>query len=329
MKRRTFLGVLGGALGGAAAWPAVVRAQQQGGAPVIGFINSRPQSEKFIAAFRQGLEDSGYPRSDRIVIDYHGSEGRNEVLSMWAADMVRRQVALIVTGGGAASAIAAKAATSTIPIVFIGGSDPVATGLVASINRPGGNATGILNVASALTAKRLELLREFAPRANTVAVLHNPNYPEFRTQLMSVEELARSVGLKVHVAPVSRDGDFAPAVDAIARHAGAMLFVANDPYIASQRNQLIALAARHAIPATYAQREYAEAGGLMSYGTNFAEVYRLAGVYAGRILKGEKPADLPVMQPSRFELVINLKTAKALKIDVPAKLLALADDVIE
>ncbi len=321
MKRRQLLCVVGGA----AAWAVSAQAQQR--APVIGFLNSRPESEHFMALLRQGLRESGYVND--VIIDYRSSDGRNDRLPALAADLVRRQVALIFAGGGPAAAVAAKAATSTTPIVFIGGSDPVAIGLVASINRPGGNITGVLNIASTLTAKRLELLREFAPTADVIAVIHNPNYPEARTQLREIEEAVRTIGMRAQFFAVSGEADFEPALADVARQGAKILFFANDPYLASQRDRLTALAARHSIPAAYAQREYAEAGGLMSYGTNFADLYRQGGVYAGRILKGERPADLPVMQPSRFELVVNLKTARALKIEMPAKILALADEVIE
>jgi putative ABC transport system substrate-binding protein len=299
--------------------------------PIVGFLSVRSAAETgaLTAAFRQGLGESGFVEGRNLAIEYRWADGRYEQLAALAADLVARRVNVIATGGGPAAAIAAKAATASIPVVFTGGSNPVAAGLVASLNRPGGNVTGVLNIALELTPKRLEIVRELVPAARTIGVLRNPSYPEAAEQVREIEAAGRLLGIELHVATADAAQEFAPALAALMRHRPGALLVANDPFFAAQRKSLTALVAQHRLPAIYAQREYAEAGGLISYGTNFADIYRQAGAYVGRILKGEKPADLPVMQPTRFELVINLKAAKALGLDVPATLVARADEVIE
>jgi len=318
-------------LGGAAAmWPVGGRAQQPA-MPVVGFLNARSAAETqgSVAGFAKGLREAGFVEGRNVAFEFRWADGHYDRLPAFAADLVRRRVAVIAAGGGPVSALAAKKATSTIPIVFMGGSDPVANGLVASFSRPGGNVTGVLNVASQLTAKRLEILHELTPAGRSVAVLRNPGYPEANLQMQEIESAAARMGLKLHIASARSESEFEPVLAELFKQGADALFVANDPYFAAQRAKLIPLVARYRIPAIYSQREYVEAGGLMSYGTNFADLYQQAGVYIGRILKGEKPADLPVTQPTRFELVINRKTATALGLELPAKLLALADDVID
>jgi len=327
MRRREFIAGLSTASALPLAWPGGSHAQQS--MPVVGFLNSRPASQTTTsdAAFRQGLREVGYTEGTNVVIEARWAEGQFEKLPALAAELVTRQVNVIVCGGN--TALAARAATRTIPIVFIGGSDPVTAGLVASINRPGGNVTGILNIASLLTAKRLELLRELAAGRATIAALHNPAHPESSHQVKEVRDAAQQLGLTVIFIAISRTNEIDAAFSEAAQKRAAALLLVNDPFLAGQRHRLAAQAARHKLPAIYAQREYADAGGLMSYGPNFADLYRQAGIYSGRILKGELPGELPVMQPTRFEFVINLKTAKTLGLELPAKLLALADEVIE
>ncbi len=300
--------------------------------PVIGFLNGA-SSETFAhlaAAFRQGLSEAGYVEGRNVAIEYRWAEGEYDRLPALAAELVRRQVAVIAAGGGVAAALAAKAATTTIPIVFSGGGgDPVKLGLVASLNRPGGNVTGVSILTAALGAKRLGLLRELLPSATLIAVLINPTNPNSEIQLKDIEEAARTVGQQIFILYASNERDFDAAFAIIVERRAGALVVGADPYFNSRRDQLAGLAARHAIPAMYEQREFAVAGGLASYGTSLTDSFRQVGDYAGRILKGEKPADLPVMQPTRFELVINLKTATALRLTVPPTLLARADEVIE
>jgi putative ABC transport system substrate-binding protein len=260
---------------------------------------------------------------------YRWADGQYDKLPAFAIDLAGRQVAVLVAAGGVVGALAAKAATSTIPIVFSGGSDPVAAGLVASLNRPGANVTGILSLASELTAKRLELLRELIPAATAVAVLHNPTYPESTQQLREIQDAAARTGHSIHAVSASTERDLDSVLPKLTNHRTDALVVTNDPFFSSQRQRLVTLVGRYAIPAIYAQRQYSEAGGLMSYGTNFAELFRQVGVYTGLILKGAKPENLPVMQPTKYEVVINLKTAKTLGLTVPPTLLARADEVIE
>jgi len=327
MRRRDFIKVVAGS---AAAWPLRARAQQSP-LPVIGFLNSGlPQPfENYVAGFRAGLKEAGYIDGQNVTIEFGWAEGHYDRLPGMAADLVRRKVAVVVATGGAPSAVAAKAATSTIPIVFTIGVDPIRLGLVASLSRPGGNITGIYLFSAALEGKRLGLLRALVPGVQLIAVLLNPNGPDHAGQMREVQEAARAIGQQIHIALASNESAINAAfATAVQLRAGAML-VGSDPFFNSQRDKIIALAARHAIPAIYEWREHALAGGLMSYGTNLSDGYRQAGVYVGRILKGEKPGDLPVVQSTKFEFVINLKTAKALGIEVPPNLSAEADEIIE
>ena len=327
MRRREFIRLVGSAAG---AWPLAVRAQQPA-MPVIGFLNgaSPDPNAPMLAAFRQGLNEAGYVEGQNVAIEYRWAEGQYDRLPALAADLVRRNVTVIAATGGPASGHAAKSATVTIPIVFISGADPIKEGLVASLNRPGGNATGVNPLLPAMEGKRLGLLHELVASADLFTALLNPAMPTFDDQLNDVEEAARALGQKIHIFRVSNeaeiDATFASAAD---MHSGAAL-VAADPFMLSRRSKIVALAARYALPAVYEVREYALAGGLMSYGVSIAEAYRRAGIYVGRILKGEKPADLPVQQPTKYEFVINLKTAKTLSLTVPPTLLARADEVIE
>jgi putative ABC transport system substrate-binding protein len=327
MRRRAFITLLGGA---AAVWPLAARAQQPT-MPVIGFLSSRSPGESadLVAAFRRGLAEGGYVEGQNVALEFRWGEGRYERLTAYAAELVRRAVTVIVTAGGDPAAQAAKAATATIPIVFVSGSDPVKVGLVASLNRPGGNITGVHMLILGLGAKRLGLLHELMPAVNPVGILVNPNFADAQTQLRDVEDAAQSLGLKLVVEQAGTEFEFETAFADLARQkAGAILVIA-DPFFTSQRVEIAALAARYAMPAVFELREYAAAGGLMSYGPDLADGYRQGGVYAGKILKGQKPAELPVEQPTKLGLVINLKTAKALGLQIPDKLLALADEVIE
>ena len=327
MKRRHFITLLGGA----ATWPLTARAQQQP-MPVVGFLNSASLDTfpRQLVAFRQGLKEAGYVEGENLAIEYRWAEGQFDRLPALAGELVRRRVAVIAATGGTPSALAAKAATTTIPIVFSVGDDPAKLGLVASLARPGGNATGTNFFVYELGAKRLALLRELVPAAARVAVLANPaNAALTETMLTDVEAAARDISLQMQIVNASTSREIDAAFAGLARERIDVVFVLPDSFFFSRRVQLAQLAARHAVPATYPVRDFAEVGGLMSYGTNTAEAWRQAGVYTGRILKGANPADLPVVQVSKFELVINHQTARMLGLTVPATLLAVADEVIE
>jgi putative ABC transport system substrate-binding protein len=327
VKRREFITLVGGV---AAAWPLTARAQQPA-MPVIGFLSttSPDSSTHHLVAFHRGLAENGYVEGQNVTIEYRWALGQYDQMPSLAAELVRRSVAVLVAVGGDPSAIAAQAATATISIVATFAGDPVKQGLVASLNRPGRNVTGISNLLTTFEPKRFGLLRELVPKAATVGILFNPNYPTAASQLSEMQEAARATDVRSHVVRASTDRDIDIAFESIAQHHIPALAVAADPFLFARRDKVVALAAHHAVPAMYGFREYTVAGGLMSYGIDLSEVYRQIGVYAGRILKGAKPADLPVMQPTKFELVINLKTAKALGITVPPTLLVSADHVIE
>jgi len=328
MRRREFITFLGGA---AAAWPLAARAQQPA-MPVIGFLGSSSAqvSVKNLEAFRKGLSERGYVEGRNVAIEFRWSGGREDRMPELAADLVRRQVAVIAAPASTAGALAAKAATSNIPIVFGTGSDPVALGLVASLNRPGGNATGIVSLNVELTAKRLGLLRELAPRATRFVALVNRSAVMTDAIIKEVHASVPTLGVPVEILYAGNsDRDIEAAFANLSEKPGAALLVTVDSFFFTRRALIVTLAARHALPTIYFRREFAEIGGLVSYGTSVDNIHELIGIYSGRVLKGEKPADLPVTQPTKFDMVINLSTAKALAIDVPPTLLALADEVIE
>jgi putative tryptophan/tyrosine transport system substrate-binding protein len=327
VKRRTFITLLGGA---AAAWPLAARAQQPA-MPVIGFLSARSPDDTahLVAAFRRGLGAGGFVEGQNVTIEYRWALGQYDRLPAMAAELVRRPVAVLATTGGEPAALAAKAATSTIPIVFLIGGDPVRLGLAASYNRPGGNATGMNILTATMEPKRLGLLRDLVPQAATIGVLLNPNFQPAANQLRDLQEAAPAIGLQIQVLNAGTDRELDAVFETIAQQRIPALAVTADPFFDTRREKLVALAARHAVPTIYHFREFAEAGGLMSYGIDSLEAYRQVGVYTGQILKGAKPADLPVLQPSKFEFVINLKAAKALGVKFSDNLLSLADEVIE
>jgi putative tryptophan/tyrosine transport system substrate-binding protein len=324
--RRQFLSTLGGV---AVVWPLAARAQQPA-LPAVGFLNSASANafEQRVQAFRDGLSDAGYVEGRNVTIEYRWAEGLIDRLPALAAELVQRQVVVIVTSGGDVSALAAKAATSSIPIVSTIGGDPVKEGLVASFNRPGGNLTGATLFAYS-AAKRLELLHQLVPKAVTIMALFDPSDPVVVLDREAAQAASKTLGLQLRFVNAGTMSELETAFETVARDRPDALFVGSNPFFTRQREQIVGLAARHTIPTIYPFREFPAAGGLISYGTRLADTYRQVGVYAGRILKGEKPADLPVVQPTKFELVINLKTAKTLGLDVPPTLLAIADEVIE
>ena len=326
VRRREFVA----AIGAAAVWPLAARAQQPA-TPVIGFLRttSAAAATQFVTAFRLGLKEEAFIEGQNVAIEYRWAENQSDRLPALVADLIGRNVAVIVATGGGSSVLAAKAATTTIPIVFTTGGDPVKAGLVASLNRPGENVTGVAFFGSALGAKRLELLRQLVPKATVIGMLANPGIPEAVAERKDVLAAAQSVGQQLVVIDVDSDRDIETAFAAFVQHGAGALFVGSGPFMSSRRDRLVALAARYALPASYAIREFVAAGGLMSYGASITDAYRQAGVYTGRILKGEKPADLPVMQSSKFELVINLKTAKVLGLTVPLIMQMTADEMIE
>jgi putative ABC transport system substrate-binding protein len=330
VKRREFITLLGGAAASCGSWPLAARAQQ-GALPVIGLLHpgSPEANARFIAGFRKGLAEAGYVEGRTISIEYRWAQGESARLPELAAELVARGAKVIVAPGGVTAALAAKAATATIPIVFVIGTDPVQAGLVASLNRPGGNVTGITSMNSGLAAKQLGLLHQLLQRDARFAVLVNSSNPQIRLALADVQGAAAAMGQPLDVVAATTYREIAPAFKAAAQQRADAILISPDPLFTSRPVQLATLAARHAMPAIYALREFAEGGGLISYGANFTDMFRQAGSYAARILKGEKPADLPMLQATKFELVINLQTAEALGLEVPATLLALADEVIE
>jgi putative tryptophan/tyrosine transport system substrate-binding protein len=326
MRRRDFISLVGGA---AVSWPFAAKAQTTPQA--IGFLSSRSPAESasVVAAFRQGLSERGIHDGQNVKIEFRWADGQYDRLPALASELVSRHVALIAATGDAVSALAAKGASATIPIVFVIGGDPVRFDLVESINRPGGNITGVSLISSALGAKRLGLMYDLVPNAAVVGLLINPDNPNAEPERKDVQEAAQTIGQKLHVVTAKNESELGPAFASLIEQRVGGLLVATDPFLLSQREQLVALSARHMIPTMYQFREFATAGGLLSYGTNITGAYRQAGLYSGQILKGDKPADLPIFQQTKLELVINLKTAKALGLRVPTTLLVFADELIE
>jgi putative ABC transport system substrate-binding protein len=327
MRRREVLAVLAGVT---AAWPLRASAQQST-RRVIGFLSSGSQQTfaPFAAAFLQALKEAGYVEGQNVTVEYRWAEGQYDRLSTMADELARQPVAVLVTSGGSLAAQAAKAATAKIPIVFATADDPVTVGLVASLNRPGGNLTGVAFLSTELTAKRLGLIRELVPEAKLVALLINPNSPESETITKDAQEAANSIAVKILVVKASNEREIDAVFTTLMGERASALILGTDPFFYIHRDQIVGLAARNAVPAVYFLREFVTAGGLISYGTSFADGYRQMASYVGRILKGERPADLPIMQPTKFEMVINLKAAKILGLSVPDKLLVAADEVIE
>jgi ABC-type uncharacterized transport system substrate-binding protein len=317
-------------LGGAAAWPLSARAQEPA-VPVVGFLSARSprEAESVLRAFLQGLGEAGYVEGKNVAIEYRWAEGDYGRLPALAAELVRRRVAVIAATGGEPSPLAAKAATASIPIVFTAGGDPVEAGLVASLNRPGGNLTGTTIMGIEMGPKRLELMRQLVPNTSTVAMLVNPKFPTGSAEARDVQRATHLLGMKFHELHASTENEIDAAFAAMVKQRADVLIIATDPFLLGQRDQIVALAARHAVPTMYFLREFVEAGGLASYGPNIAHGYRQAGVYTGRILGGATPATLPVLRPTHFLLILNLKTSKALGLAVSDKLIALADEVIE
>jgi len=327
MKRREFISLLGGA---AVAWPIAAQAQQAG-IPVVGVLYSG-SSEMFstlMAAFRQGLDEAGYVEGRNVALEIRLADGHYDRLPSLAAELVRRQVAVIVTAGGQNSAFAAKASTATIPIVFTTGGDPVRSGLIVSLNRPGGNVTGVTNLTAELEPKRLEILRELVPAAQRIAVLVNPAYQDVQLRVEEIQAAGRAFSKQIQVLQASTESAIGTAFAELAERRAAALLVSSDPFFFSRRHEIVALAAQYAVPAIYQWREFAQIGGLISYGASRNYAQREAGVYVGKILRGARPSDLPVQQAVKLELVINLNTAKTLGLEIPPTLLATADEVIE
>lgn len=325
IPRRQFITAFGGA---AVAWPLAARTQQSA-MPLVGFVRSESLADatNLVTAFRNGLKEAGFIEGQNVGVEYHSGEGQAERLQSVVAELIRRPVSVIA--GNSLAMLPAKAATATIPVVFASGGDPVQQGLVASLNRPGGNVTGVVFITGTLGTKRLELLRQIAPKATAIGMLANPNTTETEAERTDVQAAAQAIGLQLIIVDVGSDSDIERAVAALVQRGVGALLVGAGGFMTSRRERVVALATRHALPAMYDLREFVTAGGLMSYGTSITDAFRQVGVYTGRILKGEKPADLPVMQSTKFELVLNLKTAKTLGLAIPPSLLALADEVIE